>query len=56
MWIDYNGAEKLLNVTLAPIKVPKPSRPLLSTSIDLSEIFLDTMYVGFSTATGTRKK
>ncbi|KAH7531122.1 hypothetical protein JRO89_XSUnG0019200 [Xanthoceras sorbifolium] len=55
MWIDYNGAEKLLNVTLAPIRFPKPSRPLLSISIDLSDIFLDSMYVGFSAATGTRK-
>ncbi|KAK3206283.1 hypothetical protein Dsin_020329 [Dipteronia sinensis] len=53
MWIDCNGAEKLLNVTLAPIGIPKPSRPLLSTSIDLSRILLDTMYVGFSAATGT---
>ncbi|KAK1582148.1 hypothetical protein Q3G72_012236 [Acer saccharum] len=53
MWIDYNGAEKLLNVTLAPIGIPKPSRPLLSTSIDLSLILLETMYIGFSAATGT---
>ncbi|KAK3206331.1 hypothetical protein Dsin_020377 [Dipteronia sinensis] len=28
--------------------------PLLSTSIDLSQILLDTMYVGFSAATGIR--
>ncbi|KAL5750313.1 hypothetical protein ACOSP7_024916 [Xanthoceras sorbifolium] len=52
MWIDYNGAEKLFNVTLAPIEIPKPSRPLLSTSIDLSQILLDSMYVGFSAASG----
>ena len=55
MWIDYSGVEMLLNATLASITVPKPSRPLLSTSINLSEIFLDTMYVGFSSATGTRR-
>ncbi|KAL5816995.1 hypothetical protein ACOSQ3_025373 [Xanthoceras sorbifolium] len=53
IWIDYNGAEKLLSVTLAPISIPKPSRPLLSTAIDLSQILLDTMYVGFTAATGT---
>ncbi|KAK3206328.1 hypothetical protein Dsin_020374 [Dipteronia sinensis] len=53
MWIEYNGEEKLLNVTLAPIGIPKPSRPLLATSIDLSQILLDSMYVGFSAATGS---
>ncbi|XP_062172845.1 L-type lectin-domain containing receptor kinase SIT2-like isoform X2 [Alnus glutinosa] len=30
LWIDYNEAEKLLNVTLAPTRIPKPNRPLLS--------------------------
>jgi serine/threonine protein kinase len=53
LWIDYNEAEKLLNVTLAPTTIPKPSRPLLSTPIDLSQILLESMYVGFSSATGT---
>ncbi|KAL9412836.1 hypothetical protein AB3S75_041486 [Citrus x aurantiifolia] len=52
IWIDYNGEEKLLNVTLAPIRVSKPNRPLLSTPLDLSQILLDTMYVGFSASTG----
>jgi hypothetical protein len=31
LWIDYDEAEKLLNVTLAPTTIPKPNRPLLST-------------------------
>ncbi|GLT67018.1 hypothetical protein SLA2020_393530 [Shorea laevis] len=51
-WIDYVEDEKLLNVTVAPVRCPKPYYPLLSKSIDLSEILLDTMYVGFSAATG----
>ncbi|KAJ0035733.1 hypothetical protein Pint_26085 [Pistacia integerrima] len=51
IWIDYSAAEMLLNVTLAPIKVPKPSKPLLSKPLDLSEILLDSMYVGFSAST-----
>ncbi|KAH9661561.1 protein kinase domain-containing protein [Citrus sinensis] len=55
IWIDYNGEEKLLNVTLAPIRVSKPNRPLLSTPLDLSQILLDTMYVGFSASTGILK-
>jgi hypothetical protein len=53
LWIDYDEAEKLLNVTLAPTTIPKPNRPLLSTPIDLSQILLESMYVGFSSATGT---
>ncbi|KAI9196403.1 hypothetical protein LWI28_023622 [Acer negundo] len=52
IWIDYNGAEKLLNVTIAPISVTKPSRPLLSKVIDLSRILQESMYVGFTAATG----
>ncbi|KAK9186202.1 hypothetical protein WN943_026566 [Citrus x changshan-huyou] len=52
IWIDYNGEETLLNVTLAPIRVSKPNRPLLSTPLDLSQILLDTMFVGFSASTG----
>jgi serine/threonine protein kinase len=53
LWIDYDDEEKLVNVTLAPTTIPKPDRPLLSTPIDLSEIILESMYVGFSSATGT---
>jgi hypothetical protein len=53
LWIDYDEAEKLLNVTLAPTTIPKPNRPLLSTPINLSQILLESMYVGFSSATGT---
>ncbi|XP_022730186.1 L-type lectin-domain containing receptor kinase I.8-like [Durio zibethinus] len=52
LWIDYEEVEKLLNVTLAPIRSNKPSRPLLSRSIDLSTYLLDSMYVGFSSSTG----
>ncbi|KAG6631391.1 L-type lectin-domain containing receptor kinase IV.1-like [Carya illinoinensis] len=52
LWIDYDEAEKLLNVTLAPISTPKPNWPLLSTPINLSQIVLESMYVGFSASTG----
>ncbi|KAM3739823.1 hypothetical protein ACB098_08G051400 [Castanea mollissima] len=53
LWIDYNEAEKLLSVTLAPNGIPKPNRPLMSKPIDLSQYLLESMYVGFSSATGT---
>ncbi|KAB1225886.1 L-type lectin-domain containing receptor kinase IV.2 [Morella rubra] len=53
LWIDYDEAEKLVNVTLAPARMSKPNRPLLSTPTDLSQIILGSMYVGFTSATGT---
>ncbi|KAJ6385042.1 hypothetical protein OIU77_028277 [Salix suchowensis] len=52
VWIDYNEVERLLNVTVAPITRTKPTLPLLSTSLDLSSVMLDSMYVGFSSSTG----
>ncbi|KAG5549582.1 hypothetical protein RHGRI_014789 [Rhododendron griersonianum] len=51
-WVEYDGFENVLNVTLAPIKSPRPDQSLLSTRINLSSILLDSMYVGFSAATG----
>ncbi|KAF0910551.1 hypothetical protein E2562_002993 [Oryza meyeriana var. granulata] len=32
VWEDYNGQHMVLNVTLAPLDVSKPKKPLLSTS------------------------
>ncbi|ERN07982.1 hypothetical protein AMTR_s00012p00253570 [Amborella trichopoda] len=53
VWIDYNGTEQLLNVTLSPLGVSgRNSRPLLSYRVDLSSIFQEFMYVGFSGSTG----
>ncbi|KAF3454659.1 hypothetical protein FNV43_RR05107 [Rhamnella rubrinervis] len=53
LWIDYDAPQKILNVTVAPKRSQKPNRPLLSTPIDLSQVLLDTMYLGFSAATGS---
>ncbi|OVA15597.1 Protein kinase domain [Macleaya cordata] len=53
VWVEYDGVQKQLNVTLAPFKASKPDVPLLSLSQDLSTIFLDSMYVGFSASTQT---
>ncbi|CAL9057708.1 unnamed protein product [Musa banksii] len=50
-WVDYDGAEKVLNVTLSPFST-KPSTPLLSFQVDLSPVLLDDMFVGFSASTG----
>ncbi|KAL5731093.1 L-type lectin-domain containing receptor kinase IV.1 [Ranunculus cassubicifolius] len=53
VWIEYDGLHKLLNVTIAPFHLPKPKSPLLSLHRDISPILLDSMYVGFSSATGS---
>ncbi|KAL7088967.1 hypothetical protein ACP275_13G160300 [Erythranthe tilingii] len=50
VWIDYvNGA---VNVTMAPVGMRRPNQPLLSVPLNLSEVFEDEMYVGFTAATG----
>ncbi|KAL1213900.1 putative L-type lectin-domain containing receptor kinase I.1 [Cardamine amara subsp. amara] len=52
VWIDYE--DSLLNVTLAPLINQKPSKPLLSRTINLTSIFPDRKaFVGFSSATGS---
>ncbi|KAK1292517.1 L-type lectin-domain containing receptor kinase IV.2 [Acorus calamus] len=51
-WIEFDGARKRLNVTLAPLRAPKPRVPLLSSHVDLSDVVLDSAYVGFSSSTG----
>nr|DAD42746.1 TPA_asm: hypothetical protein HUJ06_000976 [Nelumbo nucifera] len=54
LWVEYDGAETQLNVTIAPAvaTMTKPNRPLLSLKQDLSEFLLDRMYVGFSASFG----
>ncbi|KAK3406958.1 hypothetical protein EUGRSUZ_K03090 [Eucalyptus grandis] len=52
VWVDYDGVQKQIRVTLAPVNVDKPNTPLLSLSFSLSPIFKETMYVGFSSGTG----
>lgn len=53
VWVEYDGLEKKINVTLAPINLAKPRQPLLSLSRDLSSVVNDAMYVGFSSSTGS---
>ncbi|KAI3903474.1 hypothetical protein MKW98_032128 [Papaver atlanticum] len=55
VWIEYDEVSKNLTVTLAPLTVPKPATPLLSYTHDLSDLLLDSMYVGFSSATSFAK-
>ncbi|CAL9002623.1 unnamed protein product [Prunus brigantina] len=48
VWVEYNGIQKQIKVTLGPINVDKPHIPLLSLKYDLSTDLNTTMYVGFS--------
>lgn len=50
VWIDYDHRRMQLNVTLAPVPMAKPKRPLLSATHNLSKLLLDHMYVGFSSS------
>ena len=50
VWIDYS--DSLINVTMAPVGLVRPQRPLLSVPLNLSEVFEDEMYVGFTSSTG----
>ncbi|KAJ6843966.1 L-type lectin-domain containing receptor kinase IV.1-like [Iris pallida] len=53
VWVDFNSEEDMqLNVTLSPVRMPKPHQPLLSSTVNVSRVLLDSMYVGFSSATG----
>ncbi|CAN1849795.1 L-type lectin-domain containing receptor kinase IV.1 [Linum perenne] len=52
-WVDYDGHGKRISVTLAPVNVARPKKPLISFPHDLSEILQDSMFIGFSSATGS---
>jgi hypothetical protein len=50
-WVDYDGDRRLLNVSIATTS-DKPAAPLISFHVDLSTVFQEQMYVGFSASTG----
>ncbi|KAL6640985.1 hypothetical protein ACP70R_019166 [Stipagrostis hirtigluma subsp. patula] len=52
VWVDYDGAASVVNVTVAPAGAPRPRKPLLSVAVDLSPVVTDTAYVGLSSSTG----
>ncbi|KAK9936377.1 hypothetical protein M0R45_013223 [Rubus argutus] len=49
-WIDYN--DSVINVTMAKAGMKRPNTPLLSYVRNLSDVFEDEMFVGFTSATG----
>ncbi|KAI3410753.1 Protein kinase domain-containing protein [Psidium guajava] len=54
-WIEYDSSKQLVDITISPIDVAKPVKPLLSVHVNLTSIFEDSMYVGFSASTGTKR-
>jgi hypothetical protein len=54
VWVDYDGAAAEVTVTMAPLGVARPKKPLLRTTANLSAVLQkqDTAYVGFASATG----
>ncbi|XP_054781784.1 lectin-domain containing receptor kinase VI.4-like [Prosopis cineraria] len=56
-WIDYDGDEQIVNVTIAPTSATKPSKPLISYHpINLAGNLTDIVYIGFSASTGRASK
>ncbi|XP_066318987.1 L-type lectin-domain containing receptor kinase SIT1-like [Miscanthus floridulus] len=53
VWVDFDARTSLVNITMAPLELPKPRKPLLSTAVNLSAIVDGSeAYVGFSSSTG----
>ncbi|EAZ08371.1 hypothetical protein OsI_30629 [Oryza sativa Indica Group] len=52
VWMEYSKEATQITVTMAPIDKPKPKRPLLYATYDLSTVLIDPVYIGFSAATG----
>ncbi|XP_062230841.1 L-type lectin-domain containing receptor kinase SIT2-like [Phragmites australis] len=53
VWVEYDGHSTQINVTLAPLNMAKPLKPLLSTTNNLSQVIRDKAYIGFSSSTGS---
>uniref|UniRef100_A0A3Q7I442 non-specific serine/threonine protein kinase n=1 Tax=Solanum lycopersicum TaxID=4081 RepID=A0A3Q7I442_SOLLC len=51
VWVEYDYVTKLVNATLSPNSL-KPKIPPLSYKFDVSLIFKENMYAGFSACTG----
>jgi len=52
VWVDYDGGSRQVTVSMAPLGVARPTRPLLRTAVDLSDVVMwGTAHVGFASAT-----
>jgi hypothetical protein len=53
VWIDYDNRVTRITVTMAPLKVTRPIKPLFTATYNLTTVITDVAYIGFSSATGT---
>nr|CAB3456315.1 unnamed protein product [Digitaria exilis] len=53
VWIDYDHKVSSITVTMAPLKVTRPTKPLFMATYNLTGVVTDVAYIGFSAATGT---
>ncbi|RLN33967.1 hypothetical protein C2845_PM03G23140 [Panicum miliaceum] len=53
VWIDYDHKLADISVTMAPLKVARPMKPLFRVTYNLTEVLTDVAFIGFSSATGT---
>jgi hypothetical protein len=53
VWVDYDHTVAQITVTMAPLKVNRPIKPLFTATYNLTTVVTDVAYVGFSSATGT---
>ncbi|RDX81796.1 Lectin-domain containing receptor kinase VI.3, partial [Mucuna pruriens] len=52
-WIEYDGEKRAMNITVAPLPLPRPSKPLIENyAIELYTVMEERMFVGFSASTG----
>ncbi|KAG8067517.1 hypothetical protein GUJ93_ZPchr0005g15683 [Zizania palustris] len=47
-WVDYGGDDAQINVTIAPIGMSKPVKPLVSATCNLKDVLMEPSFVGFS--------
>ncbi|RWV88352.1 hypothetical protein GW17_00049571 [Ensete ventricosum] len=53
LWVDYDGASRVIRVYMSVAGKQKPSAPVLSAPLDLSDVVLQNSYFGFAASTGT---
>ncbi|KAL6611253.1 hypothetical protein ACP70R_039181 [Stipagrostis hirtigluma subsp. patula] len=53
VWVDYDDKVAGITVTMAPLKVARPTKPLFTATYNLTTVLTDVAYIGFASATGT---
>ncbi|XP_078428238.1 L-type lectin-domain containing receptor kinase SIT2-like [Wolffia australiana] len=51
-WIEYDALRTIIEVTIAPAELPRPMKPLISASANISSIVKEETFIGFTASTG----